>query len=79
MFKIILLHILNPLSSQKWVNINKLETVPAISISSIKMAEAAGKDSGVPISELTLGEAEAFLNSLMCLPDKTNAKGILLW
>ena len=36
------------------------------------MAEAngAGKDSGVPISELTLGEAESFLDSLMCLPEK---------
>ena len=39
------------------------------------MAEAAGKDSGVPISELTLGEAESFLNSLMCLPEKTNNEG----
>ena len=34
------------------------------------MAEATGKNSGVPISELTLGEAESFLNSLMCLPEK---------
>jgi len=34
------------------------------------MAEATGKDSGLPISELTLGEAESFLNSLMCLPEK---------
>ena len=37
------------------------------------MAEAkgaAGKEAGVPISELTLGEAESFLNSLMCLPEK---------
>ena len=42
------------------------------------MAEAAGKDSGVPISELTLGEAESFLNSLMCLPEKTNNDGISL-
>ena len=43
------------------------------------MAEAkgAGKEAGVPISELTLGEAESFLNSLMCLPEiteKTNAE-----
>ena len=37
------------------------------------MAEATGKDSGVPISELTLGEAESFLNSLMCLPEITPA------
>ena len=36
------------------------------------MAEATGKDSGVPISELTVGEAESFLNSLMCLPEITN-------
>ena len=38
------------------------------------MAEAkgAGKDSGVPISELTLGEAESFLNSLLCLPEITD-------
>ena len=56
------------------INCLELETVPAIS--NIKMAEAAGKDSGVPISELTLGEAETFLNSLMCLPETTNAKGI---
>ena len=35
-------------------------------------AEGVGKDSGVPISELTLGEAESFLNSLMCLPEITD-------
>ena len=41
------------------------------------MAEATDKDSGVPISELTLGEAESFLNSLMCLPEISNVeKGI---
>ena len=41
-----------------------------------KMAEAegVGKDSGVPISELTLGEAESFLDSLMCLPEITNVE-----
>ena len=40
------------------------------------MAEATG----VPISELTLGEAESFLNSLMCLPlpEKPNVEGKLL-
>ena len=44
------------------------------------MAEATGKDSGVPISELTLGEAESFLNSLMCLPEISNIEqGILLF
>ena len=39
------------------------------------MAEATG----VPISELTLGEAESFLNSLMCLPlpEKPNIEGKL--
>ena len=45
------------------------------------MAEAnvAGKEAGVPISELTLGEAESFLNSLMCLPEITNTEqGIFL-
>ena len=36
------------------------------------MAEATGKDSGVPIAKLTVGEAESFLNSLMCLPEITN-------
>ena len=41
------------------------------------MAEASGKDSGVPISELTLGEAESFLSSLMCAPEKTMEEGIL--
>ena len=40
------------------------------------MAEANGKDSGVPISELTLGEAESFLSSLMCTPEKTKNEGI---
>ena len=40
------------------------------------MAEATGKDSGVPISELTLGEAESFLNSLMCLPEKPDGEGM---
>ena len=39
------------------------------------MAEATGKDSGVPISELTLGEAESFLRSLMCIPEKTKKEG----
>ena len=39
------------------------------------MAEAkgAGKEASVPISELTLGEAKSFLNSLMCLPEITTA------
>ena len=37
-----------------------------------KMAKATGMDYGVPISELTLGEAESFLNSLMCLPEIPN-------
>ena len=37
-----------------------------------QMTESAGKDSAVPISELTLGEAESFLNSLMCLPEITD-------
>ena len=41
-----------------------------------KMAEDAGKNSGVSISELTLGEAESFLNSLLCLSEKTNNKGM---
>ena len=36
-------------------------------------AKSAGKNAGVPISELTLGEAESFLNSLMCLPEITTA------
>ena len=36
------------------------------------MAEATDKSSAVPISELTLGEAESFLNSLMCLPELPN-------
>ena len=40
------------------------------------MAEATGKDSGIPISELTLGEAESFLTSLMCTPEKTKNEGI---
>ena len=42
------------------------------------MAEAkgAGKEAGVPISELTLGEAESFLNSLMCLPEKPDDEGM---
>ena len=45
-----------------------------------KMAEAngAGKDSGVPISELTLGEAESFLDSLMCLPEKPESMFCIL-
>ena len=34
-------------------------------------AEGAGKEA-VPICKLTLGEAESFLNSLMCLPEITN-------
>ena len=42
------------------------------------MAEASGKDSGVPISELTLGEAESFLSSLMCAPEITKDQGIFL-
>ena len=38
------------------------------------MAEAkgAGKETGVSISKLTLGEAESFLNSLLCLPEITD-------
>lgn len=41
------------------------------------MAEASGKDLGVSISKLTLGEAESFLSSLMCAPEKTKNEGIL--
>ena len=40
------------------------------------MAETSGKDSGVPISELTLGEAESFLSSLICASEKTKDEGI---
>ena len=39
------------------------------------MSEASNKDSRVPISELTLGEAESFLTSLMCAPEKTKDEG----
>ena len=36
------------------------------------MAEALDKESVVPISKLTLGAAESFLHSIMCLPEITN-------
>ena len=39
------------------------------------MAEAPGKHSGNPISEITTHEAESFLGSLMCLPKKTESDG----
>ena len=58
-------------SSQK-IAYHYLTTLSVLSISSKKMAEATGKDSGVPIAKLTVGEAESFLNSLMCLPEITN-------
>ena len=39
------------------------------------MAEATGRHSGNPISEVTTHEVESFLSSLMCLPKKTENEG----
>ena len=50
-------------------------TLLVLRIQSKEMTAASREDSGVPISELTLSEAESFLSSLLCLPEETSNKG----